>query len=389
MPDPAHSLFGAGDLAPSARHRVVRQVLRAAIVSPESLLGLRATELDLTLRLLRRAELLGRTAAALERAGTGLLDRLPHPAPDVLRSALVSARARARVARWELDRLAWALESVDAPIVALKGCAYLLAGTPNADGRGFADVDLLLPRQALPRAEAALKARGWRATELTPYDDRYYRDWAHELPPMRHRERDVEIDLHHAIVMPTSRLSFDSSLMLECLRRPDGGRFSVLGPADMVLHSVVHLFAGEMDGGLRELVDIADLLAHFGQTEPDFWNCFWPRAEALGLARPASHAIRSLRDVLGVELPAVVLEAAVRAAPPTPVRRLLDPVMSLAMHPRHPDHRDWRVSLARQVMLARAHWLRMPVPLLVRHLAYKSWLRLRHRRAEGLPAGRP
>src|SRR5690606_28342969 len=116
MPDPAHSLFGAGDLAPSARHRVVRQVLRAAIVSPESLLGLRATELDLTLRLLRRAELLGRTAAALERAGTGLLDRLPHPAPDVLRSALVSARARARVARWELDRLAWALESVDAPI---------------------------------------------------------------------------------------------------------------------------------------------------------------------------------------------------------------------------------------------------------------------------------
>lgn len=381
MPEAFRRFAGDRHLAEGSRHRIVRQVLRTAIVSPESLLGLSAPTLDLALRLLRRAQLLGRTAAALERAEPGCLDRLPHPAPDVLRSALVSARARARVGRWELDRLAWALASVDAPIVVLKGCAYLLAGTPNADGRDFADVDLLLPREALPSAEAALKARGWRATELTPYDDRYYRDWAHELPPMRHREREVEIDLHHAIVMPTSRLRFDSARMFEHLRRPAGERFHVLGPADMVLHAICHLFAGEMDGGLRELVDIADLLAHFGRTEAGFWDEFWPRAEALGLTRPASHAIRSLRTVLGMELPAAVLEAAERAAPPAPARLLLDRLVPLAMHPRHPDGPDWRVSLARQAMLARAHWLRMPAPMLARHLAYKSWLRLRYRGA--------
>jgi hypothetical protein len=47
---------------------------------------------------------------------------------------------------------------------------------------------LLLPRAQLQEAERALFAEGRVADEgLDPYDDRYYRQWMHEVPPLRHR----------------------------------------------------------------------------------------------------------------------------------------------------------------------------------------------------------
>ena len=75
-----------------------------------------------------------------------------------------------------------------------------------------ADVDLLVPESALGAVEQALAARGWQTKELSPYDQHYYREGTHELPPMTHVERDVEVDLHHSILPRTSRLKPDSAL---------------------------------------------------------------------------------------------------------------------------------------------------------------------------------
>ena len=100
----------------------------------------------------------------------------------------------------------------------MKGCAYLLAGLPHAEGRQFADVDLLVPESRLGEVEARLRDNGWQTAELTPYDERYYREWTHELPPLTHAERDVEVDLHHNVQMRTSRLKPDAHLLLTASR---------------------------------------------------------------------------------------------------------------------------------------------------------------------------
>lgn len=121
-----------------------RQLVIAALRDPASVPHLSAGDLDLTLRLMRRARLIGRLAVHLE--ALGLLEALPRQAVDQLASAAVAAEARRRVGTWEINRLAWALaDAPDIPVVALKGCAYLLAGAPNARGRMFSDVDLLVP----------------------------------------------------------------------------------------------------------------------------------------------------------------------------------------------------------------------------------------------------
>src|SRR5688572_7411867 len=130
----------------------VRRLLTALLRSPDVAATLPVRELDLGLRLARRVRLLGRIAERLQRRG--LLAELPPAAREQLESALVVVDARARAARWELDRLLRALTSERAMrVVALKGSAYLLAGLPNAAGRTFADVDLLFAEADLPEVE--------------------------------------------------------------------------------------------------------------------------------------------------------------------------------------------------------------------------------------------
>jgi len=355
--------------------RAAREHLVAALSEPETLAALAPGELDLTLRVLRRARLLGRIAARLQ--GLGLLERQPRVVADQLESALVDAESRRRSGLWELDRIAHALVDLpEVPIVAMKGCAYLLANTPNAAGRSFADVDLLIPEAHLPEVEARLGSLGWRTAELTAYDARYYRQWTHELPPMTHVEREVEVDLHHSILMRTARLKPSSALLFAAARPVAGSRFRVLAPVDMVLHAIVHLFhGGEMDDALRELADIASLLRHFGEVEPGFWEAFWPRTVQLDLTRPAFHGLRYAHRLLAAPVPEGVLAVSSAGAPPRAVVRLMDALVPLALFPQHPDVRSRRAALARLALYVRSHWVKMPPFMLMRHLSYKFYVR--------------
>ena len=52
---------------------------------------------------------------------------------------------------------------------------------------------------------------GWQYDEVNDYDQRYYRDWMHETPPLIHKNRSMEVDLHHNIVPPVSRIKLDAS----------------------------------------------------------------------------------------------------------------------------------------------------------------------------------
>jgi hypothetical protein len=359
-----------------------QDLLAAVLADPAHLLRLAPFELDLVLRLLRRARLLGRIAGQLAEIGD-IDGKFPRAAADQLVSAATEAKARAGAAHWELDRLTWALDDLPAevPLIALKGCAYLLAETPNARGRTFADVDLMVPEQHLAGVEQMLRTRGWRQASLDDYDERYYREWAHEVPPLTHVERGVEVDLHHNILMRTARLRPDARLLVEAARPVAGTRFKVLAPIDMVLHAMVHLFeGGEIDNALRELVDIDQLLRHFAATETGFWDRFWMRACALDLARPAFYALRYARRLLGTPVPDSAFAAAGEAAPSRVVLDLMDCLVPLSVFPLHPDRPDRAAARARRLLYLRSHWVRMPPAMLIRHLAYKSLLRFRDTR---------
>ena len=197
--------------------------------------------------------------------------------------------------RWEIDRIHRALLPIGVRPVFLKGAGYIAAGLLSGVGRVVADVDILVAEVDIPRVEAALKEHGWDFEPLDAYDERYYREWMHELPPMRHQGRGTMLDVHHRILPRTGRIHPPTDTLLALAVEVAGTR--VLCPEHMVLHSAAHLFQdGQVAGALRDVLDIRDLLETFGRA-PDFERRLTAAAEVLGLGRPLYYAVRYSRMV--------------------------------------------------------------------------------------------
>ncbi|MBI5720168.1 MAG: nucleotidyltransferase family protein [Burkholderiales bacterium] len=330
----------------------------------------------------RNAGLLGRAGARLR--GLWPLDQ-PPPWPANLEGHLVAAERLMRAQRAEVERelghIARALAGLGAPVLVLKGAAYLAASLPPGASRVFSDVDILVPRQAIAEAESRLMLHGWAGTHDNAYDQRYYREWMHELPPMQHLHRGTTLDLHHNILPSTARFKPSGEHLVDgavpLVGRPG---LYVLGPADMVLHCMTHLFMNEETSrALRDLSDLDLLLRHFGSS-PAFWTQLTQRAALLDLERPLYYGLRHAARVLGTPVPAEVTARAEHRAPVAPTRVLMDAIWHRALRCPHPSAAAAGGALARFALYVRGHWLRMPPWMLARHLTVKA-LRLHERSA--------
>ncbi len=267
-------------------------------------------------------------------------------------------------------------------LLLLKGAAYLMAELSLARGRLFGDVDILVSKASLPDVERALIIQGWASTKYDSYDQRYYREWMHELPPLEHMQRGTSIDVHHAIVPETAALRPDPERLRAAavpVPWPDGLEgdcaLYTLAPQDMVLHSAVHLFSeSETDHGLRDLLDLHRLLQHFG-AGPGFWEGLVPRAVQLQLARPLFYALRYCTRMLGTAVPPAVLAAAADAGRPSrPLLAVMDALFLRILVPPHPSCADRLTPAARGALYLRGNWLRMPPLMLARHLFHKAFI---------------
>ena len=330
---------------------------------------------DLLLRA-REQGLLARLSVHL--ADRGLLSAAPAKAQAHMHAACIAVASSHTAVRFELNRVLRALTGVDAPIILLKGAAYLMAALPASRGRWVGDLDLMIPRGHLDEVERALMAKGWSPGEIDQYDQHYYRQWMHEIPPLQHPQRETPVDLHHTIAPLTSKVRPDADALLASSIALANPRLRVLGPADMVLHSTVHLFNDVVGKPLRDLFDLHDLLCHFSQ-RAGFWDELLARAELHRLGRPLHYMLRHTGRLLGTPIPAEVQRAAQAYAPAAWLAPIMDGLFAAQLLPRSSSRQGARVTLALWLLYLRTHWLRMPAPMLVRHLAIKAARRLRER----------
>lgn len=351
-----------------------RDLLSPVWGRPQRLPQLAAREWEDMLGQARQARLLARLAQHF--VDHDWLRETPPQPRLYLEGALRLMDRQRHEVQWEVDCIRRALLGVDAPVVLLKGAAYLMAGLPPARGRLFSDIDILVPRDRLPQVESALLGAGWISEERDAYNQRYYRQWMHEIPPMKHVRRNTVIDVHHTIAPPTSRFHVDGAKLLAQMRPLDGfsGLF-ILAPADMVLHSAVHLFQeGQFGHGLRDLLDLNDLLLHFALA-PDFWPTLFSRAQELGLREPLFHALHHIQRLFGTTAPAEYGDAVRALRPGWVARSVLSGLLTIALKPEHPSC-DGRLSIAaRWLLYVRSHYLRMPLHLMLPHLIRKAYMR--------------
>lgn len=320
-------------------------------------------------------------------AGTLAYRVAGQPMPEAVAFMLADHRAGAeqgrRSALWEAEMCRRALAPLGIKTILLKGTAYAAANLRAAEGRQIGDLDILVPRERLGDTEKALLGAGWEWVKQDSYDDAYYRQWMHELPPLIHSERDRMIDVHHTILPLTARITPDAEAMMDdavevgaqgannpASPEPAEGRaitairpstssgpteaFYILSPEDRICHSVAHMFAdGDFQGGLRNLWDIRLLLADLKGSE----NTLNTRATKHGLSAQVEQARRLADAFYGQGTIASLRGADVRIA-----KRLL-------------ARNGWGQETHKFLRLGfyiRSHWLRMPPMMLARHL-FTKW----------------
>ncbi len=279
--------------------------------------------------------------------------KIPPAAARVLADARASAEQGRIAALWEAEMARRALAPAGIPVLLLKGTAFVAAGLKAGQGRSIGDLDILVPRDRLDAAEAALLAAGWEWVKPDPYDDAYYRRWMHELPPMIHRDRDRMIDVHHTILPLTARVRPDAAgLIARAVEIAPGLR--MLAADDVIVHAAAHLIAdGDLAGGLRNLWDIHCLVEEFGVEGLE------ARARHHGLWPAVARSLRLAHALYGTELPPEWLRG--DALDALFLRRILS---------RDGWGRRTR-KLTEFGFYLRGHWLRMPLAMLARHLWIK------------------
>jgi len=325
---------------------------------------------DLLLRQAAAAGLLSRIAVQAETLG------LNTCVPDVVQPHLTAARTLAnkqrQAVRWEARRVAQALAGIDCPVLLLKGAAYAIADLPPAAGRLFGDIDILVPRAQLGQAEAALMLAGWHTQKQDDYDQRYFRRWMHELPPMTHIRRGTVLDVHHNLLPETARNGTQAAPILaaaQALANPPG--LHIPANTDLVLHSACHLFhEGEWGHGLRDLVDLDALLRAFA-TEPTFWATLLARAKILNLGRPLYYALDCCQRWLQTPIPAHVI-ADCPNRPPAWQRAIMRNLFDAGLGSAHRSCHGRLPNLAALALYVRGHYLRMPWHLLLPHLLHQA-----------------
>jgi hypothetical protein len=352
-----------------ARARALHWV--QALRNPHQVQAWDLAEWQRVVRLARRLRLLGRLAESLEAAE--LLTAVPAPVAPHLASELRFSRWRTNALVWTLERVAATLRDTGYPLVLLKGAAYIGQGLAIARGRLPSDVDILVPRAHIANAQQRLLQAGWNEPELDEHDRRYYHEWSHEVPPMRHPQHVMELDLHHNILPPVARTQVDAELLLKRLQPCLWPGWQVFSPVDQVLHSAAHLFLdSELRDRIRDLVDLDHLMRHFGRV-PTFWDELPERAQALGLQEPLALACHFLVDFIDTPIPGSTLSRIAVAGPSAAKCAWLHPVLGSVLTPTEPDQMPRRSQhLSSLVLLARYHYGRMPIPLLISHLWHKS-----------------
>ena len=344
--------------------------LASVLSNPKSVANIGIREWEVLLWQARNSGLTAQLRHSLNLSG--ILEQAPKAAIRHLEMAWELSQKHAAAAKWELRILAETLKPLEAPVVLLKGAAYCAVSNQASIGRLFNDIDILVPKSVLSEAEELLTVAAWLPARTTSYDERYYREWMHEIPPMEHRDRYTSLDVHHTILPPTAGIPLDPQLLFDAAI-PIKGEFSffkMFAPQDMVIHSACHLFFDEFHKGLRDLYDLHMLFSEFSENA-SFWRSLMSRAESMGLAWPVLDALQQCQRLFATNIPEEFLNEFQNRQGHRILQSARQWLFDQVLRPNHSSATSTFTHFAQWLAFVRSHWLKMPVPLLVFHLSHK------------------
>jgi len=236
---------------------------------------------------------------------SGLHAHAPADVWERLRRAHFASAVRNASLWGNLRKVLRPLRSSGIRVIVLKG-AHLAAAIYSEDAdRPMTDVDILVSRADLSRAQAILRDAGvgQQPSEMTESRHRQ------RLHVAQFTLRELRLEIHWAITLPVGPVRVDMTGIWEraCPAVVAGEEVLALSPEDLLLHLCLHVcYQHFLEEGLRSFCDIAETVRHF-RDDLD-WAQVAIRARGWGAARHVGLALHLARVMLRADVPDCVLE---------------------------------------------------------------------------------
>lgn len=330
------------------------------------------------LRCILRAQLHGFVA---HRLSNETLQQLPHSFNFHMRSVRQFSLAQQTQTEIVCRQLAHQLAKINIRVILLKGAAYIIGNKPNSKGRLISDIDIIVPRDDLAKLESFVQQNGWQAAELEDYDDKYYREWSHELPPYTHLNSGVTLDIHHNLLPESSGKTIDTDELFKHAIEVDDN-LAIPDNSFLILHSAIHLLLNDdIEKGLRDCLDLHLLLNETMQIETmqnetmqsqsgeliinlfEKTNCQRELVILLHLLESLfAEKVFSYQKPLLQKLPKI-----------TWLEKFKVHCLYHAVFPETPYLNNSSKMLARAYVYVSGHLSKMPFNMFVRHIGYKTY----------------
>jgi hypothetical protein len=314
--------------------------------------------------ILRHEKLLARFYLLL--IAHGMTSSIPNKALRHCKNAETLAAKQRSVVLCETHALKQAVGNDTSFLLLLKGAAYTLCDNGAALGRVYSDIDVLVPKHVINTVESRLAIQGWFSKELDDYDEKYYRQWAHEIPPMQHGTRGTVLDLHHNLVPPVSGKSIDIEKFVRVAKREVDGVLT-LNDSGMFFHSAIHLFFN--DDYSSAFRDMTDLWMLSKDQNDDFYHGLFALHRDFGFAKESIIALHLLKTRYSLNLPEWVY---------TKVSKYIGEIstwevklLSKVSEPKHALLSSGERGALNALAEARGHFLKMPIGTLAYHTGMK------------------
>lgn len=303
-----------------------------------------------------------------------LQDGIPQPLRWHFTSAYEMYSAHRRDFLYTIEHLSNHLSAIKTEAILLKGAAYALGGDKRVgDGRLFSDIDVFISKEFIASAEQVLKWSGWQYDDKTDYDRSYYLNWMHELPPMGNEALPLSIDVHHHIVPIIARTAFDLPPLTASLIKHSHSEFYFLSPAAQLVHTAMHMLTNDDFSNIFR--DALDFYLNFKANQSrEFEATLSKLAYDTSTEKHVFRALRLVNQLFDCEMGEDLLT---NISECSTVERFIDRLYLRLIRstvvqddPKHTLFSTW-------LLWFRAHWLKMPLPILTYHLANKSWVGLK------------
>ncbi|MBN1848685.1 MAG: nucleotidyltransferase family protein [Deltaproteobacteria bacterium] len=163
----------------------------------------------------------------------------------------------------ELKEIMILLGNAGIDAIALKGASLIESVWENAALRQMADIDILIRKQDISKAEQLLSDSGYVAHEgYRPKE--WYREHHFHVAPYLHPKRKIPIEIHHNFISADSRIHLDMDQVWRHAEINTNREISTkrLSREDMFIHLCLHIHSTCV-GTIKYLSDIARFLKYY------------------------------------------------------------------------------------------------------------------------------